>query len=84
VGTPRRGSRPSPTGYLHGVGISDTLHAGRHHFGTGTYAESLDLRLVGELLGHSDPATTAVYVQYSRVRAVEAVEQLALHFTDAE
>ncbi len=62
--------------YLHELGIPDTLHAGRHRFGTRVYAGMPDIRVVQALMGHSDPATTAGYVAYSSVRAVEAVERL--------
>lgn len=63
--------------YLHDIGIADTLHSLRHRFATEVYARSLDLRTTQELLGHSDPATTSLYVAYSNESAVQAVERLA-------
>lgn len=39
-----------------------TLHTLRHRFGTAAYRGSHDLRAVQELLGHSSPATTQIYV----------------------
>lgn len=57
--------------HLHAVGISDTLHSLRHRYATVAYQQSQDLRLVGELLGHSDPATTAGYCAYSAAGAVK-------------
>jgi len=62
----RRGGRLSPTrlsaliaGYLHEHGIDATAHRLRHWFATETYAHGHDIRVTQELLGHSDPATTA-------------------------
>jgi integrase len=39
-----------------------TLHTLRHRFGTAAYRGSHDLRAVQELLGHSSPATTQIYI----------------------
>lgn len=63
--------------YLHDLGIPDTMHAARHWFGTNGYHRTHDLLVIQELMGHSDPATTAGYVAYSNARAVEAVEAVA-------
>jgi len=63
--------------HLHGLGITDTGHSTRHHFATHIYRISRDLRLVQELLGHSDPATTAVYAAYAQSEASEVVGQLS-------
>lgn len=63
--------------YLHGLGMPETMHSLRHFFGTGTYAESKDLRLVQELLGHAHPNTTARYVRHSDVNAAQVVARLA-------
>ena len=59
--------------HLHSLGIDATCHKLRHHFGTHVYANSLDLRLTQELLGHSSPTTTAGYVQFNRSKADEIV-----------
>lgn len=84
---PRRDGRPGHvTGQLvssrsnralHSVGIPDTLHSLRHRFGTRCYAVSRDIRVTQELMGHSSPATTAIYVQWCRAEARNAVEAIA-------
>lgn len=53
-----------------------SMHSLRHRFGTATYAVDGDLLAVQQLLGHSSPATTQVYVQVpdaARRRLVNAV-----------
>ncbi len=40
-----------------------TCHTLRHRFGTLTYEETLDIRVVQELLGHSSVVTTQVYTE---------------------
>jgi integrase/recombinase XerC len=82
----RRDGRPgAPTparvsqlvnGYLHDIGIEDTGHSARHRFGTLTYQESKDLRLVQALLGHSDPGTTAGYAAFAQETAARVVAAL--------
>lgn len=67
--------------YLHGAGIPDTFHSLRHRFGSQTYEMTQDLRLVQELLGHSDPSTTAGYVAWSQVRAAQVVADLSATLT---
>jgi integrase len=84
---PRRDGRAGPNSasrisqicntYLHDIGIADTLHSLRHRFATEFHRETSDLRLLMEVLGHSDPATTVGYVQYNNVKAAEAMERLA-------
>lgn len=83
---PRLDGRPGPTSahrvslvandYLHGLGITDTLHALRHRAATQWYAATSDILVVGSLLGHSDPKSTAGYAAYSDPRAVLAVQSL--------
>lgn len=53
-----------------------TLHQLRHRFGTILYQQTKDLRLVQELLGHADPATTALYAAYDKSGAADAVNAL--------
>jgi integrase len=48
-------------GHLRALGISATAHQLRHYAGTHAYRGSHDLRAVQQLLGHSSPATTALY-----------------------
>ncbi len=62
--------------YLRGLGIQDTLHSLRHRAATRWYAASQDILVVGALLGHVDPATTAGYAAYSDRRAQETVRAL--------
>lgn len=55
-----------------------TMHALRHRFATRVYAVNHDLLSLQELLGHSSPNTTRVYVSTdaaSRRRLVEAIAQ---------
>lgn len=62
--------------YLHSVGIPDTFHSLRHRFGSQAYGLTQDLRLVQELLGHSDPSTTAGYVAWSNLRAQAVIADM--------
>jgi len=61
---------------LHRSGTNATLHQLRHRCLSLLYQQTLDLRLVQELAGHSSPATTAIYTLVSPARAAEAVEAL--------
>lgn len=62
--------------YLRGVGVNATGHQARHSFGTRTYAACRDLAAVQEIMGHSSPVTTRLYVAYSPVVAAAAVAAL--------
>jgi len=63
--------------YLHGRGISATAHQLRHWFGTELYRRTLDLKLVGEMMGHVKVETTSLYVAVVPTEeAVEAVRTL--------
>jgi integrase len=83
---PRRDGKPGHTAahrvsmvtntYLHGLGITDTLHQLRHRFATKAYAATSDILVVGGLLGHADPKSTAGYAAFSDPRAVAAVRSL--------
>src|SRR5690606_18513249 len=64
----RRGSR-----YLSDLGINETLHSLRHWFGSRTYQECQDIRVVQELMGHANPVTTAGYTAFSPKVARRAV-----------
>lgn len=59
--------------YLHANGVPGTLHQLRHRFATSTYRACRDIRAVQELMGHSSPATTAIYAAASPQVALEAV-----------
>jgi integrase len=62
--------------YLHESGIRATLHQLRHRFGTMTYAQRRDLRMVQELMGHSNPKSTAVYADVDQADAAVVIEGL--------
>lgn len=55
--------------YLAGLGIPATMHMCRHRFGTQFYKATRDLRLTQEVMGHSDPVTTAGYVAVANAEA---------------
>lgn len=59
-------------------GIDATAHQLRHFFASEVYAASKDIRVTQELLGHSNPSTTAGYVAFSHVDAASAVGSLRL------
>jgi integrase len=62
--------------WLHECGIPETFHRFRHRFGSQLYMGTRDLRLVQEMLGHQDPATTAGYAAYAQDGAASAVASL--------
>jgi len=62
--------------HLHDCGIAATLHQLRHRFASRAYHHKRDLRVVQELLGHADPASTVVYVDYDNPAAAAAVESI--------
>ena len=59
--------------YLADMGIPATAHQLRHWFGTKTYAACRDIRVVQELMGHSNPVTTMMYTAWSTGTGREAV-----------
>lgn len=83
----RRDGRPGPNQphmvshlaneHLRSCGTSATLHQLRHRFASSLYQQTRDLRLVQDLLGHADPATTALYSAYDQRGASDAVNLLA-------
>jgi integrase/recombinase XerD len=54
-----------------------TAHTLRHRFATKAYQGSKDIRAVQELLGHSSPATTAVYTLIEDDALAAAVASVA-------
>ena len=63
--------------YLHGIGISHTLHSLRHRFGTAIYQSSgRDLRATQELLRHRSPVSTALYTWVDPGHLATAVDRL--------
>jgi integrase/recombinase XerC len=64
--------------YLKSVGVNETLHQLRHRFATQAYAVHKDLRVVQELMGHADPATTARYAEYCKKAAISTVHGIQI------
>lgn len=65
--------------FLRYEGINATAHQLRHWFGTETYRRTKDIRLVGDLLGHTDLRTTALYVKLvPSDEAVAAIRSLSV------
>lgn len=63
--------------YLHGLGISHTLHSLRHRYGTQAYiATGRDLRATQELLRHRTPVSTAIYTWVDPGRLAESVAKI--------
>lgn len=67
--------------HLRRIGLRGvTMHRFRHWFGTNLLARGANLRTVQELMGHSSPATTAIYTQVTdeqRQMAIAALPALA-------
>lgn len=67
--------------HLRRIGLKGvTMHRFRHWFGTNLLARGANLRTVQELMGHSSPATTAIYTQVTdeqRQMAIAALPALA-------
>lgn len=63
-------------GLMHKLGILGGAHRLRHWNATRLYAQTHDLRLVQECLGHASPATTAIYAGWDQAAARVAVRAL--------
>lgn len=50
---------------IRAAGVDETYHSLRHRFGTVAYAATGDILAVGRAMGHSSPATTAIYAATS-------------------
>lgn len=57
-----------------------TLHSCRHLYATRIYGATHDIRLTQELMGHSSPATTAIYAAVDRDAAARAVALIEKDF----
>lgn len=64
--------------HLRRLGIKDTAHSLRHHFGTRVYKQSKDLRLTQSLMGHSSPQTTAGYADFDQDQALGVVSGIKI------
>ncbi len=63
--------------YLHSVGVAGTAHTLRHRFGTKLYADTGDLLIVAEVMGHASIETTRGYVQLVGDKASAAIERIS-------
>jgi integrase len=61
---------------LRELDVIATAHMARHWFGTECYRAKRDLRGVQELMGHADPATTALYTLVVQAETHEIVQAL--------
>lgn len=68
-------------GYLHDCGIRDTVHTLRHWAGTGMVNGGADIRVVAEVLGHSNLNTTRRYTRVGTRLMADATERLRLPST---
>jgi site-specific recombinase XerD len=64
--------------HLHSLGITSTMHTLRHYAGTHALRGCGDLRKVQELLGHSSPATTAIYTRLDVGALASVVEAIPI------
>ena len=63
--------------FLRRAGVEATAHQLRHWFGTNLYAQSHDIRMTQEMLGHANPATTAIYTAFDKKAAAVAVRNMS-------
>lgn len=59
-----------------GIPIKFSPHSLRHTFGTELFSRCKNIRLVQDLMGHSDISTTMVYTHVTKAEMEEAVELL--------
>jgi site-specific recombinase XerC len=59
--------------FLHSVGVAESLHCGRHRFGTQTYRACQDIQAVREVMGHANISSTQIYTSASPTVARDAV-----------
>lgn len=63
---------------LRDLGVEATAHQLRHWFGSNLYAQTHDLRVVQEMMGHASPTTTSIYTAFDRQAAIEGICGLSL------
>ena len=63
--------------FLRRADVEATAHQLRHWFGTNLYAQSHDIRMTQEMLGHANPATTAIYTAFDKTAAAKAVKAMS-------
>lgn len=68
---------------LRELGVEATAHQIRHLFATMLYAQTRDLRVVQEMMGHASPTTTSIYTAFDRRAAIEGICGLSLTSDDA-
>lgn len=64
--------------HMRDQGLDFTAHQLRHWFGTKLYRATRDLRLTQEVMGHADPATTAIYTLWAQDSAAAGVGAITL------
>jgi integrase/recombinase XerD len=64
--------------FLRSVGVNATAHQLRHWCGTNALAGTKDLRAVQDLLGHANPAHTALYTKVNPDNLRHAVDAIRL------
>jgi integrase/recombinase XerC len=63
---------------LRDLGVDAAAHQLRHWFATNLYANTQDIRVTQEMLGHASPETTAIYTQFSNKAAARGIVSLNL------
>jgi integrase/recombinase XerD len=63
--------------FLREAGVNGTAHTLRHWFGSNLYAQSHDIRLTQEMLGHARLETTAIYTAFDRRAAGDAIRSMS-------
>lgn len=63
-------------GYLHSLGLTETLHTLRHRFASQALDACGNVRTVQELLGHKHLSSTAIYTRVSVTAAAAAVQAI--------
>lgn len=67
------------------AGIEDprlTGHSLRHTFATDLVKAGVDIRIISEMLGHANLATTSIYTQVVTSQQVDAIGKIGLHLPE--